>query len=77
MRELRATTDGVVVLRPPAKGDQASDTAHTVATVLIDKENERSLALAARIGFTPNKEIGHSRLLTRPLTTSSHQSVEV
>ena len=55
----------------------ASDTAHTVATLLIHKENERSLALAARVGFTPGREIRHSLLLKRRLTASGHQSVEV
>ena len=54
----------------------ATDTAHTVATLLIDKENERSLVVAARTGFVPCWEIGDSRLLKRPLRTSGHQSVE-
>lgn len=55
----------------------AVDTEHTVATLLIDHQNERSLALAARTGFALSGEIGQSVLLKRSLPPPDHQSVGV
>lgn len=45
----------------------AEDTEHTVATVLIEAANERSLAVAARAGFERRGTIGTSILLARPV----------
>jgi RimJ/RimL family protein N-acetyltransferase len=43
------------------------DTEHGVATLLIHPQNERSLALAGRLGFVPAGEVGGEPFFTRSL----------
>ena len=42
-----------------------SRTPHTVATLVIDRENERSLRLACRLGFVEKRELGKGLFFTR------------
>jgi RimJ/RimL family protein N-acetyltransferase len=44
------------------------DTQHTVATLLIDPENARSLALAPRLGFVEKGEVERELFFARDLT---------
>jgi RimJ/RimL family protein N-acetyltransferase len=41
------------------------DTEHTVATLVIDPENERSLALARRLGFVERGKVGGQLFFAR------------
>lgn len=43
----------------------SSDTQHTVATLLIDPENEQSLRLARRLGFVERGEVQGERFFAR------------
>jgi RimJ/RimL family protein N-acetyltransferase len=46
----------------------ARDTQYTAATLLIDPENEASLAVAARCGFTRQDDMRGQRYFKRPIT---------
>jgi RimJ/RimL family protein N-acetyltransferase len=49
-------------------GHLRRDTEYTVATLLIDPENVRSLALARRLGFVEKEEIDGQLFFVRDLT---------
>jgi RimJ/RimL family protein N-acetyltransferase len=46
----------------------ARDTQYTAATLLIDPENEASLAVAARCGFDRQDDVRGQRYFKRPIT---------